>query len=211
MKLIRLRQQIKILQKKKNEYEQRLLSQNITNYRRKLKWNKIRKDLSLCWERLHRLHLQIVHHLNHIIIAITKFYNISTIKVEDLRWATHSKKKDAGKFLCFWQTHWFYSQIQSAIKLQCQLHSIRFQKVPAKNTSKICSRCGKIGIRDAKYFKCPHCGMALDSDLNASRNIVQYIKELNKTPSHIDAPYMGAQDLQLQVTKEDVYKCPDFS
>ena len=211
MKVIRLREHIKSLQKKKNTYEQRLLSQNITTFRKKFKWNHIRTHLSLCWERLQRLHLQIVHHLNHIIIAIAKFYNVSTIKVEDLRWVCHSKKRDVGKFLCFWQTHWFYSQIQSAIKLQCRFSSIRFQRVPARNTSKRCSRCGNIGIRNGKTFTCPHCNMIVDSDLNAARSIVQYKKDTSKIPYHIDAPYMGAQDLQLQVTQEDVKKCPDFS
>ena len=210
MKLIRLRKQIKTLQKKKDEYEQRLLLQNITNFRRKLKWNKVRRTLSLCWDRLHRLHLQIIHHLNHYIIAIAKFYNISTIKVEDLRWVTHVKKRDAGKFLSFWQTHWFNSQIQTAVKLQSQLYSIRFQKVPAFHTSKRCSCCNKIGLREGKQFTCPHYGLKLDSDLNASRNIVKYRKKNKTIPQHIDTPYMGCQDLQLQVNKEDVHKCPDF-
>ena len=210
IKLIRLREQIKALQKKKNKYEQRLLARNISNYRKKLNWNKIRRSLSLCWERLHRLHLQIIHLLTHTILAIATYYNISIIKVEDLRWATHSRKKDAGKYLSFWQTHWFYSQIQTAITLQCQLNSIGIQKVSAHNTSKLCSYCGTIGIRKGKQFKCSYCGLRLDSDLNASRNIVKRKRKYNKNPQHIDIPYMGCQDLQLQVSKEDVHKCPDF-
>ena len=210
IKLIRLREQIKALQKKKNEYEQRLLEKNISNYRKKLNWNKMRRTLSLCWERLHRLHLQGVHLLTHIIISIANYYNISTIKVEDLRWAAHSRKRDTGKYLSFWQTHWFYSQIQTAINLQCQLNSIQFQKVSAHNTSKICSCCGTIGIREGKQFKCSYCGLRLDSDLNASRNIVKRKREDNNIPTYIDTPYMGCQDLQLQVNKEDVHKCPDF-
>ncbi|MBY8981303.1 MAG: transposase [Candidatus Lokiarchaeota archaeon] len=210
IKLIRLREQIKALQKKKNNYEQRLLQNNISNYRKKLNWNKIRRTLSLCWERLHRLHYHVVHLLSHAILSIATYYNISTIKVEDLRWASHSRKKDAGKYLSFWQTHWFYSQIQTALQLQCQLHSIQFQKVSARNTSKICSCCGTIGIREGKHFKCSHCGFRLDSDLNASRNIVKRQKNYHKIPPHIDIPYMGCQDLQLQVNKEDVHKYPDF-
>ena len=61
-----------------------------------------------------------------------------------------------------------------------------------------------------KQFKCPHCSLKLDSDLNASRNIVKYRKKNNTTAKHIDIPYMGRQDLQLQVNKEDVHKCPDL-
>ncbi len=174
LKLIRLREQIVLLQKKKNNYEQRLLLCNITNYRAKLKWNKIRRSLSLCWDRLNRLNIQIVNHLNNYVIKMARFWNVSVIKVEDLRWATHSKKRDAGEFMAFWQTHWFYSQVQNAVKLQCDLNSIKFQKVPAKYTSQRCSCCGKIGSRAGKQFSCPYCGLKLDSDLNASRNIVKY-------------------------------------
>jgi transposase len=174
LKLMRLREQIVFLQQKKNNYEQRLLERDITNYRAKLKWNKTRRSLSLCWDRLNRLNLQIVNHLNNYVLKIACFWKVSAIKVEDLRWATHSKKRDAGKFMAFWQTHWFYSQVQNAVKLQCDLNSIRFQKVPARNTSRRCSRCGALGSRAGKRFSCSRCGLKLDSDLNASRNVAKY-------------------------------------
>jgi len=174
LKLMRLREQIVFLQQKKNNYEHRLLARDITNYRAKLKWNKTRRSLSLCWDRLNRLNLQIVNHLNNYVIKIASFWNVSAIKVEDLRWATHSKNRDVGKFMAFWQTHWFYSQVQDAVKLQCDLNSIRFQKVPAKYTSQRCSRCGTLGSRAGKRFSCSSCGLKLDSDLNASRNVVKY-------------------------------------
>ena len=209
-KLIKLRKQITLLQKKKNNYEQRLLFQHITRYRTKLKWNKTRRTLSLCWNRLHRINQQIVNHLNSRVISIAKFWNISTIKVENLKWVTHTNKKEGGTFLSFWQTHWFYSQVQTAIELQCRLHSILFQKVPAYKTSQRCSSCGKLGLRKGRIFACRHCGLKLDADLNASRNIVQYKKEKPKPNNYIDTPYMGDQDSQLRVNKEDVQRCPDF-
>ncbi|MHA1490635.1 MAG: zinc ribbon domain-containing protein [Promethearchaeota archaeon] len=131
-------------------------------------------SLSFCWDRVNRINVQIVNYLNNYIMKIAHFWNISTIKVEDLRWATHSKKRDAGKFMAFWQTHWFYSQVQDAVKLQCNLNSIRFQKVPARYTSQTCSSCGKLGSRIGKQFSCAFCGLKLDSDLNASRNVVKY-------------------------------------
>lgn len=174
LKLIRLREQIVFLQQKKNNYEQRLLQRGITTYRAKLKWNKTRRALSLCWDRLNRLNVQIVNQLTNYVIKIARFLNVSMIKVEDLRWATHSKKRDAGKFIAFWQTHWFYSQVQNAFKLQCDLNFIRFQKVPARYTSRRCSHCGALGSRTSKRFSCSGCGLKLDSDLNASRNVVKY-------------------------------------
>jgi len=184
LKLIRLREQIVFLQQKKNNYEQRLLQRGITSYRAKLKWNRTRRSLSFCWDRLNRINLQIVNHLNNYVVKIACFWKVSAIKVEDLRWATHAKKRDAGKFMAFWQTHWFYSQVQDAVKLQCDLQSISFQKVPARNTSRRCSRCGELGSRAGKRFSCSSCGLKLDSDLNASRNVAKY---RNSNPGYIDS------------------------
>ncbi len=180
LNLINLRKQIKQLQRKKNEYEQRLLQKDITNFRSKYKWNQVRKELALCWDKVDRLNKQIVNHLNNYILTIARFWNISTVKMENLRWATHSKKRDAGKFMAFWQTHWFYSQVQIAVEFQCQLNGIRFQRVPARYTSQRCSHCGKFGSRSGKQFSCLHCGLKLDSDLNAARNIAKY-QNNNKT------------------------------
>ena len=179
LKLINLRSQIKLLQRKKNNYEQRLLDNGISNFRIKLKWNKIKYELSLCWNKVHDINCQIVHLVNHFIIKIAQFHGVKKIKMEDLRFAKHSKKLDSGKFMAFWQIHWFFSQVQDAIKLQCKLEGIKFQKVPARKTSQRCSRCGKLGNRKGKYFSCTECGLRLDSDLNASRNIVQYISSVN--------------------------------
>ncbi len=179
LRLINLRSQIRILQRKKNNYEQRLLDNGISNFRSKLKWNKIRYELSLCWNKLHNINSHIVGLLNHFIIQIAKFHRITTIKVEDLRFSKHSKKSDSGKFIAFWQVQWFFSQVQDAIKLQCKLEGNKFQKVPARKTSQRCSRCGKLGTRNRKHFYCAECGLNLDSDLNASRNIVQYVKYVN--------------------------------
>ena len=177
--LIRLRQQISDLQRRKNEYEQRCLKRTITNYKKRLKWNVIRRQLSQCWARVYHINLQLVNHLNNCIMKIARFWNVSIIKVEDLRFSTHSRKQDAGLFIAFWQVHWFHSQAQQGINLQSTLHDIRFKNVPARNTSKRCSCCGKLGNRSGKQFTCPHCGLSLDADLNAARNIIKY-----KKPNH---------------------------
>ena len=115
---------------------------------------------------------ELVHLLNHFITGIARYHGASTIKVEDLSWSKLSKKKDVGKFIAHWQVSWFFSQVQDAIKTQCTLNGIAFQKVSARHTSQACSRCGRLGSRVGKQFSC-ECGMKLDSDLNAARNIAR--------------------------------------
>lgn len=48
-------------------------------------------------------------------------------------------------------------------------------KVPAKNTSQICSQCGEIVPKNlsVRIHSCPHCGLVLDRDINAALNILR--------------------------------------
>ena len=188
-KLIALRSEIRNLQRKLHEYENRLTQRGVHCPGDKLKFNKLSQRLSGLWDRVHNCNLEIVRLLNHVIISIAEYHRASVIKFEDLRWARHEKKREKGKFMAFWQTHWFYSQVQEAVKLQAYLHSISFKLVDARYTSQRCSSCGRLvyinfrgeKVRNKKVgkrFTCQnfreHPNLSpfrLDSDLNAARNI----------------------------------------
>ena len=49
-----------------------------------------------------------------------------------------------------------------------------FVKVDPRNTSQMCSDCGEIVKKDLseRVHNCPHCGLSLDRDENAARNIL---------------------------------------
>ena len=49
-----------------------------------------------------------------------------------------------------------------------------FLQVDPRNTSKKCSRCGSIVVKDlcVRIHDCPHCGLVLDRDHNAAINIL---------------------------------------
>ncbi|HME54147.1 MAG TPA: zinc ribbon domain-containing protein [Candidatus Lokiarchaeia archaeon] len=54
-----------------------------------------------------------------------------------------------------------------------RLAGIAVELVDARGTSKRCSACGAVGVRDGKRFSCmiEGCRKKVDSDLNGSRNV----------------------------------------
>lgn len=71
--------------------------------------------------------------------------------------------------------HWSYRYIQNRIELHCEEHGVHVQYVAPAYTSQTCSSCGhkhKMN-RKGEKFECLSCGIFLDADYNASKNILQ--------------------------------------
>ncbi len=147
LKLIHLRGNIKNIQRNKNGYENRCIERD-QDFKKKLKFHKLSESLSILWERSHNINREIVRQLNYHIIAIACFHGASKIKMENLKFSKHSKKRERGNYLAFWQTHWLFGQIQEAVKLQAYLHHVNFERVNAAYTSQRCSECGLIEYKD---------------------------------------------------------------
>src|SRR4028119_1645681 len=67
--------------------------------------------------------------------------------------------------------NWAFYQLQIFTEYKAKIAGIPVVLVPAPYTSQTCSRCRHIGVRNNKSFKCGHCGLKADADLNAAYNI----------------------------------------
>ena len=65
----------------------------------------------------------------------------------------------------------FFGQLAVPLRFLSKLQGIEVVYIDPRYTSKSCSRCGLIGNRNSKEFKCPHCGHVDRADTNAALNI----------------------------------------
>jgi len=115
---------------------------------------------------------RIIRDLNHKIarkIVEVAEENHAGLKLEDLKGIRGNKKHRKG---FNYNLHsWSFYQFQKFIEYKAKLHGIPITYVEPENTSKECSRCGSIGIREGKDFECQYCGHVDHADVNASFNI----------------------------------------
>lgn len=155
------------------------------NIRKKLQRHKKYKKLNQikCRES------NIVRDLNHKIsnkIVLTAKENGCSIKLENLK-GIRNNKKQARSFK-YSLSSWSYYQLLMMIMYKAKKFGVEVGLVDPAYTSKKCSKCGTLGLRKDKSFRCPNCGHVDHADANAAFNIA-------------DQPL-----LDLLYTDRDVYK-----
>lgn len=96
----------------------------------------------------------------------------SVIKLEDLKGILDRLKK----FSRTWNrkvSSWAFRELETMIRYKAALAGIEVVSVPARNSSRQCSRCGVVdkSSRSGAHFKCVVCGYRLAADLNAAKTI----------------------------------------
>ena len=68
---------------------------------------------------------------------------------------------------------WSYAELQRQIQYKADWNGIRVIYVSPHGTSAKCSMCGHRALpEENRQLHCPNCGLTIDRDVNAARNIV---------------------------------------
>jgi len=123
--------------------------------------------------RLAKIHQKIKYQRNDFLHKISKYYvdSYDTIFVEELKIQNMVKNHHMAKSIYDSSWNSFFQKLE----YKAANAGILFAKVAPHGTSQSCSNCGRMVKKTLaiRTHCCPHCGLVIDRDYNASLNIKQ--------------------------------------
>ncbi len=121
--------------------------------------------------------------------------NNTDIRMEKL---TGIRNTNRGRNVNRSVNNWPFYKLQTKIENNARMYGIPVEYINPKYTSQRCSRCGEIGKRDKKIFRCS-CGFEDHADVNAAFNIALNINGLAPTDRDVGA---GSLDTPIEIAQE---------
>lgn len=140
------------------------LHQKYKYLRKKLQRKKKFKAVKKLKNKESRIIRDLNHKISSKLIKKAKCKNAGIV-LEDLK-EIRKTAKTSKKFR-YALNSWSFYQLKTFIEYKAKLHGIPVVKIDPKYTSKQCSKCGLLGERKGKLFKCS-CGHVENADVNAS-------------------------------------------
>lgn len=156
--------------------------QKYKELRRKLQREGKFKLLKKIKDKQSRVVRDLNHKISKEIVRLAKEHGL-IIKLEKLTGITNKKNKSNSKRVNHINHNWPFYQLETFIVYKAKLSGVSVEFVNPFNTSKKCSKCGALGNRNKKTFKCPLCGHADHADVNAARNIAKTPALGSKSPT----------------------------
>jgi IS605 OrfB family transposase len=99
---------------------------------------------------------------------------VKTLVVEDLKSVKSGSRGRMRKDFNNKLQRWSYPKVLGKLQSVCEVQGIDFKKVDPAYTSQTCSACGFVdkASRKGGEFCCTKCGMEMDADINAAKNIL---------------------------------------
>ena len=170
------------------------------------RYQRLRRELQKCGSKSAKRHLRKMaskenrfrRDANHCITKkiVESLPENSIIVLEDLKYIRkrvklhkHQRRKVHA---------WSFYQFEQFLTYKADAKSIKVDHVDARYTSQKCSRCGYISRSNRTsqaVFKCTQCGLSLNADLNASRNIEANYRDAKGYPEglSVNKPDVGSE------------------
>jgi len=164
--------------------------------RKNLQKQKKYKLLKKIENRESRIIKDLNHKISRKIIDIAE-ENKCNIKLENLKGIRRSAK--VRRSFKYALNSWSFYQLQQFIEYKAKQQGLVVLYIAPEYTSKSCSRCGHIGNRNDKIFKCPHCGHVDHADAQAAFNIAKRQISIDRLNVDRDA-FKGNTDIPRKAT-----------
>lgn len=107
-------------------------------------------------------------------VNLIDFSKVKTVVVEDLKSVKVGSKGKFRKEFNNKLSRWSYNQCLARLQSVCEVKGIGYIRVDPSYTSQTCSLCGFVDktSRKGELFCCTKCGMEMDADINAAKNIL---------------------------------------